>query len=174
MTTEDGSAARPSVGAKRRYGTGHIFEKRNAWYGQWRVRNRMITRKLGPIRTFGSRDGLTRKMAGARLRKLMAAVTLAAVFERMTVSEAGERLINSVTSRLRAHSGRPRAKRSVRCGGKGPAPRASKVDWKRAEPQHRFGGAESALTAPLRPQLTAARAPLSCRSVRGRPELVVQ
>ena len=60
---------------KRQYGTGSIFEKRNAWYGQWRVRNRMITRKLGPIRTPGGRDGLTRKMAEARLRKLMSEVT---------------------------------------------------------------------------------------------------
>ncbi|MGO9973716.1 MAG: tyrosine-type recombinase/integrase [Solirubrobacteraceae bacterium] len=101
---EDGSAARPSAGAKRRYGTGSIFEKRNAWYGQWRVRNRTITRKLGPIRTPGSRDGLTRKMAEARLRKLMAEVTPPPVYERMTVSEAGERLIKQLVTRGRKAS----------------------------------------------------------------------
>src|SRR5487761_1836258 len=82
----------PSGGTKRRYGTGSIFEKRNAWYGQWRVRNRTVTRKLGPLRTPGSRDGLTRKMAEARLRKLMSEVTVTPVYERMTVEEAGARL----------------------------------------------------------------------------------
>jgi hypothetical protein len=68
MPTADLPPEKPSSAAKRRYGTGSIFEKRNAWYGQWRVRNRTITRKLGPIRTPGSRDGLTRTMAEARLR----------------------------------------------------------------------------------------------------------
>jgi integrase len=95
---------RPSGGTKRRYGTGSIFEKRNAWYGQWRVRNRTITRKLGPIRTPGSRDGLTRKMAEARLRKLMAEVTVTPVYERMTIAEAGERLIKHLVTRGRKAS----------------------------------------------------------------------
>lgn len=90
--------------SKRQYGTGSIFEKRNAWYGQWRVRNRTITRKLGPIRTPGGRDGLTRKMAEARLRKLMAEVTLAPVYERMTVEDAGGRLIQHLVTRGRKAS----------------------------------------------------------------------
>jgi hypothetical protein len=72
MTPDD----KPARGRKRQYGTGSVFEKRDAWYGQWRVRNRTITRKLGPIRTQGGRDGLTRKMAEARLRKLMSEVTV--------------------------------------------------------------------------------------------------
>jgi hypothetical protein len=95
MTEDEPTQGRPTTGAKRRDGTGSVGEKRNAWYGQWRVRNRTITRKLGPIRTPGSRDGLTRKMAEARLRKLMAEVTVAPVYERMTVEEAGARLIAS-------------------------------------------------------------------------------
>jgi len=82
-------ATKPSSAGKRQYGTGSVFEKRNAWYGQWRVRNRTVTRKLGSIRTPGGRDGLTRKMAEARLRKLMSEVTVAPVYERMTVEEAG-------------------------------------------------------------------------------------
>jgi hypothetical protein len=46
------------------------------------VRNRTTTRKLGPIRAPGSRDGLTpQEMAEARLRKLMSEVTVAPVYE---------------------------------------------------------------------------------------------
>jgi len=104
MPAEDLPSVKPSRGAKRRYGTGSMFEKRNAWYGQWRVRNRTITRKLGPIRKPGSRDGLTRKMAEARLRKLMAEVTVTPLFERMTIEEAGERLIQQLVTKGRKAS----------------------------------------------------------------------
>jgi integrase len=104
MPAEDPPSIKPSSAAKRRYGTGSIFEKRNAWYGQWRVRNRTITRKLGPIRTPGSRDGLTRKTAEARLRKLMSEVTVTPLFERMTIEEAGERLIQQLVTKGRKAS----------------------------------------------------------------------
>ncbi len=104
MSAEDLPSRKPSSAAKRRYGTGSIFEKRNAWYGQWRVRNRTITRKLGPIRTPGSREGLTRKMAEARLRKLMAEVTITPLFERMSIEEAGERLIQQLVTKGRKAS----------------------------------------------------------------------
>jgi hypothetical protein len=104
MPPEDLPSRTPNNAAKRRYGTGSIFEKRNAWYGQWRVRNRTITRKLGPIRTPGGRDGLTRKMAEARLRKLMSEVTVTPLYERMTVGEVGERLIQHLVTRGRKAS----------------------------------------------------------------------
>src|SRR5947209_11675110 len=91
----------PRQPAKRRYGTGSVFQKRNAWYGQWRVRDRSVTRKLGPIRTPGSRDGLTRKMAEARLRKLMAEVTVTPLLERITVEDAGERLVKQLIAKGR-------------------------------------------------------------------------
>jgi integrase len=91
----------PRRPAKRRYGTGSVFQKRTAWYGKWRVRDRQVTRKLGPIRAPGSRDGLTRTMAEARLRKLMSEATLPPVAERVTVAEAGERLIRQLTTRGR-------------------------------------------------------------------------
>ncbi|MGA8720553.1 MAG: hypothetical protein WB557_21275 [Solirubrobacteraceae bacterium] len=51
MAAEQPHSLKPSSAAKRRYRTGSIFEKRNAWYGQWHVRNRTITRQLVPIRT---------------------------------------------------------------------------------------------------------------------------
>ena len=68
------------------------------------MRNRTVTRKLGPIRTPGSRDGLTRKMAEARLRKLMSEVTVMPLYERMTVEEAGERLIQHLITKGRKPS----------------------------------------------------------------------
>ena len=92
---------KPSRAEKRQYGTGSIFEKRNAWYGKWRVRDRQVMRKLGPIRQPGTREGLTRKMAEARLRKVMAEVTVAPLFERMTIEEAGERLIQQLVTKGR-------------------------------------------------------------------------
>jgi integrase len=104
MAAEGMPETKPAGGRRRQYGTGSIFEKRNAWYGQWRVRDRSLTRKLGPIRSAGSRDGLTRKMAEARLRKLMAEVTVTPVYERMTVEEAGERLIKHLVTRGRKPS----------------------------------------------------------------------
>jgi hypothetical protein len=104
MAEDEQQQGRSAEGGKRRYGTGSIFEKRNSWYGQWRVRNRMITRKLGPVRSPGSRDGLTRKMAEARLRKLIAEVTVAPVYERMTVREVGERLVKHLVTRGRKPS----------------------------------------------------------------------
>ena len=94
----------PDRGAKRRYGTGSIFEKRNAWYGQWRVRDRLVTRKLGPVRTPGARDGLSKTMAEARLRTLMSEVRLPTAAERITISEAGDRLIKQLTTRGRKAS----------------------------------------------------------------------
>ena len=89
MSADEVPEAKRARGAKRQYGTGSIFERRNAWYGQWRVRNRLVTRKLGPVRRPGSREGLTRKMAEARLRRAMSEVTVAPIYERMTVQEAG-------------------------------------------------------------------------------------
>ncbi len=104
MAAEGVPDNKPTRDRKRQYGTGSIFEKRNAWYGQWRVRNRSVTRKLGPIRNPGSRDGLTRKMAEARLRKLMAEVTATPLVERITVEEAGERLVKQLIARGRKAS----------------------------------------------------------------------
>jgi integrase len=104
MTSGQAPDDRPRRRGRRQFGTGSIFEKRNAWYGQWRVRNRTITRKLGPIRAPGSREGLTRKMAEARLRRLIAEVTVTPVYERMTVEEAGERLIRHLTTKGRKAS----------------------------------------------------------------------
>lgn len=104
MGSADMPPTRPGHAAKRRYGSGSIFEKRNAWYGQWRVGGRQVSRKLGPIRRAGTREGLTRTMAEARLRKLMSEVTATPVVERMTVEEVGDRLIKHLITKGRKPS----------------------------------------------------------------------
>jgi integrase len=88
-------------GTRRFYGTGSIHEHRGAWYGKWRVHGRQVKRKLGPIRKPGSRDGLTRKQAEARLRKLMGEAAPPPVAEAVTVREAGQRLIFHLEGRGR-------------------------------------------------------------------------
>ena len=72
---------------RRPRGTGRIFQKHGSWYGQWHG----LTRKLGPVREPGSRQGLTRAMAEARLRERMSESLKAPpnVTERTTVGDAG-------------------------------------------------------------------------------------
>jgi integrase len=80
-----------------------VFEKSNRWYGQWRVRGRLVKRSLGPVREPGSREGLTRTQAEARLRELILETKTAPppVTERLTVADAGDRRIKHL-----ARSGR--------------------------------------------------------------------
>ncbi len=98
------SRPRPTRARQRRpRGTGAVVEKGNRWYGQWYVRGRLVKRSLGPMREPGSRDGLTRTQAEARLRELMLQTDSAPppVTERMTVADVGDRRIKQL-----ARSGR--------------------------------------------------------------------
>ncbi len=85
--------------AKRSYGTGSLFVRRDAggrehWYGQWRVGQRQVARKLGPKRAVGTREGLTRAQAERELRRRLDAEAPAPQpYERLTVAEAGERYL---------------------------------------------------------------------------------
>jgi integrase len=80
-----------------------VVEKGNRWYGQWYVRGRLVKRSLGPMRQPGSREGLTRTQAEARLRELMLQTDSAPppLIERITVAEVGDRRIKQL-----ARSGR--------------------------------------------------------------------
>ncbi len=60
--------------AKRAYGSGSIFEVDGTWYGKWRVDGRQVKRRIGPKRTRGEADGITKSQAEARLREFMAEV----------------------------------------------------------------------------------------------------
>jgi integrase len=88
---------------RRPHGTGAVFEKGNRWYGQWYIRGKLVKRSLGPMRQPGSREGLTRTQAEARLRELMLETNAAPppVAERMSVAEVGDRRIKHL-----ARSGR--------------------------------------------------------------------
>jgi integrase len=56
---------------RRAYGTGQLHEKHGAWYGRWRTSDgRRLNRRLGPVRTPGEADGLTRREAEREFRRL--------------------------------------------------------------------------------------------------------
>jgi len=90
--------------ARRQYGSGSVIVHRGAWYGQWWVGARRVKRKLGPIRRPGTREGLTRKQAEGVLRRLMSVEAATAPEERLTVGEAGERLIDHLAALGRKRS----------------------------------------------------------------------
>jgi integrase len=79
---------------KRTYGSGSVVVHRGAWYGRWWIGNRYVKRKLGEIRTPGTREGLTRKQAEMALRRLMTEVRVVVPEERMTYQEAGDRYLH--------------------------------------------------------------------------------
>jgi integrase len=87
------------AGSRRPRGTGRIFQKHGNWYGQWRG----LTRKLGPVRAPGSRQGLTRGMAEARLRDRISELANLPprVTERATVGDAGRRRIKELARKGR-------------------------------------------------------------------------
>ncbi len=85
---------------RARPGTGHLFVKittagREDWYGKWYAEGRQVKRKIGPKRKPGG-GGMTQRDAEAKLRRIVDKVTPPAR-ERVTVAEAGERLIRHLT-----------------------------------------------------------------------------
>jgi integrase len=65
-----GAAYKEAVG-RRDYGTGHIYEKSGSYYGRWRTNSgHQLNRKIGPIRTPGKADGLTRSQAERLFRRM--------------------------------------------------------------------------------------------------------
>jgi integrase len=59
------------MSTRRAYGTGQLHEKHGAWYGRWRTGDgRRLNRRLGPVRTQGEADGLTRREAEREFRRV--------------------------------------------------------------------------------------------------------
>lgn len=59
---------------RRGWGTGHLYEKHGSYYARWRTGDgRLLNRKVGPMRTAGARDGLTRSEAEKEFRRMQAA-----------------------------------------------------------------------------------------------------
>jgi integrase len=96
--------------ARRPHGSGSIITRNGVYYGKWRVGHRQVLRKLGPVRAPASRDGLTRTMAEAKLRQLMADVVEPPTVERVTVEDAGRRHL----AHLEAMGRKPSTLRSYR------------------------------------------------------------
>lgn len=91
---------RKMTAERRSYGTGSLWERadragRVAWYGQWRSRGRQVRRRIGPKRTDGSREGLTRVQAEKRMREMMGEVEPAprAPTDVLTIGELGRRYL---------------------------------------------------------------------------------
>lgn len=73
---------------KRSYGTGSLYEKNGDWYGRWRDAAGRHAKKLGRVKTGGSRDGLSQRQAEAEFRRvLLEADAMARAAERLTVRE---------------------------------------------------------------------------------------
>lgn len=91
MGADNGSAA------KRSYGTGSLSVKGTSYYGKWRVGDRQVMRKIGPVRERGTRDGLTKGQAEAKLRKMIAETAVViSPDERHDFAEVAERYIDHV------------------------------------------------------------------------------
>jgi integrase len=94
---------------RRSYGTGSLYVRadaagRESWYGRWYVGSERVKRRIGPRRQPGTREGLTRAQAEAELRRRIAAQAPTSALGRLTVQEAGERLVESLEARGRKAS----------------------------------------------------------------------
>ncbi len=82
----------------RPYGSGRLFARRDrrggeSWNGSWWVGDRRVKRRIGPKRTEGTHQGLTRAQAEAELRRRMAETVAAPPGGAVSLSEAGERYL---------------------------------------------------------------------------------
>lgn len=83
--------------SRRSYGSGSLYARRDArgaesWYGKWWVGGHRVQRRLGPKRTPGSRDGLTRAQAERELRRRIE-TEKPVVRSRLSVEDAGRRYL---------------------------------------------------------------------------------
>ena len=95
---------------RRSYGTGSLYVRadgsgRESWYGQWRAQGVRHKRCIGPKREPGSRDGLTRTQAEAKLRGLIAEPPAPRpTIERLTLSEVAPRYLANLRAKGRKQS----------------------------------------------------------------------
>jgi integrase len=82
--------------ARRPHGTGSVTQRGDSWYGRWRVNGRQVQRKLGPVRPAGTRLGLTKSQAEAKLRKLIGEVSHVAPDHRVTFAEIADTYLHHV------------------------------------------------------------------------------
>ena len=83
-----------------------VYAKDSIWMGKWYVRGKPVKRSLGPMRQPGSREGMTKTQAEAKLRELISETSTAPppVAEGMTVEQVGSRLIIQLKAKNRKPS----------------------------------------------------------------------
>jgi integrase len=92
--------------ARRTYGTGSLSTLGGSWVGSWYGPDgRRVKRRVGPARTPGERDGLTRAQAEKEFRRIRDAEAGTVAARRVTMFEAGEQLSMSleVKGRKKSH-----------------------------------------------------------------------
>ena len=83
-----------------------VYAKDSTWMGKWYVRGKPVKRSLGPMRQPGSREGMTKTQAEAKLRDLISETSTAPppAAEGMTVEQVGLRLITQLKAKNRKPS----------------------------------------------------------------------
>ena len=83
-----------------------VYAKDSIWMGKWYVRGKPVKRSLGPMRQTGSREGMTKTQAEAKLRDLISETSTAPppAAEGMTVEQVGSRLITQLKAKNRKPS----------------------------------------------------------------------
>src|SRR5260221_4522843 len=89
---------------RRSYGTGTLYRRadvqgRQWWYGRWHNGNSRPNRKIGPIRTRGDEEGLTRREAEQALRRLIESEQPKCAGAEVTVAEAGDLLLRHLEAK---------------------------------------------------------------------------
>jgi integrase len=100
-------AARTESNTRRGYGTGSLRVVGRSWIGSWYgADGRKLRRKVGPARTPGERDGLSKSQAEERFRKMRGAEQPSTRTDRVTMAEAGQELCRRLEIRGRKKSHR--------------------------------------------------------------------
>src|SRR3954447_11218495 len=98
------------MSARRSYGTGSLIVRADAngvetWHGKWRANGRQIMRRIGPVRATGSREGLTKTMAEAELRRMISETPgLTPVAARLTLADVAPKYLAHLKAKGRKRS----------------------------------------------------------------------
>ena len=93
---------------RRRHGTGHLYEKHGSYYGRWRTLDgRFLNRIIGPVRSPGGRDGLTRAQAEKAFRKLQETEERTPQPKRGAIVPTVDDVADSLRRQLRLRGARP-------------------------------------------------------------------
>ena len=100
------SGATATTAKRRSYGTGTLYtaldaEGRKWWYGRWHNGSSRPNRKIGQVRTRGGEDGLTRREAEKKLRRMIESEQPKPHGAEITVADAGERLLRHLEAKGR-------------------------------------------------------------------------